>query len=290
MGIDAENAEQVTSEENLDELQTEEVEQEQATDEVEELDQEQESDETGESEEETQPQFTQQQLDEIVQKRVKKLNGKVETSTTEAEKAREELELEREKNRLLQLAMEQNRQPKEKSAEPKPEDFDQGEWDPEYKKAVREYQDKLIDERVAAKLQETNEAKEQERLKQQQQQELATRQQDHYKRSLNLGVTDYTDAEDKALEVLGNGNVNHIISNFDDSEVLLYHLGKNPDRAAKIGSMIKSNPIRAVAEIGRLSAELAVKPNKKPAPNPVDPLEGSGGQSRSKFLEGAKFE
>lgn len=57
---------------------------------------------------------------------------------------------------------------------------------------------------------------------------------------------------------------------------LLYHLGQNPEEAARIHQL---PPVAAAMEMGRLEAVLtATQPNRQTsAPNPIEPLEGGQG-------------
>ena len=64
--------------------------------------------------------------------------------------------------------------------------------------------------------------------------------------------------------------------NFEDSHVILYYLGKNPEEATRIANLIKTNPIRGVAEMGRLSAELKIKPKTKIVADPDEEINGDG--------------
>jgi len=223
----------------------------------------------------TQPQFTQQQLDNVVGKRVKRLNSKVEKSSEAAQVASTGLALEKDKNKILEIALEQARQGKSTAiTAPNPDDFDEGSNDPEFKKKQGAYDDarigRLVDERVAAATQTTtSNADVISKSK-----NLESKQLKHYERASKIGAKDYEATEDKALDILGTEVANHVIDNFDDSEILLYYMGKNPTEAESIANLLKSNPIRGVAELGRLSSELKIKPKSKVAPNPDEEING----------------
>lgn len=284
MGTEAENLDQVTSEENeSEEVETDEVESEE-TDEIENEEGE------GQGEDDTQPQEKQQQKSDWIQKRIARANRKVEKVSEEAEAAKTELELLRQKNKLLELAVQQRTPQPKPDAAPNPDDFDGGEYDPEYKKAHESYLIKKAEEAAHQRYQEsqTNALKEQQEAAKRQ--ELEQKQREHYERALTLEVKDYDVAEDKVLEILGHDNVNHLINNFEDSHALVYHLGKNEKEAQRLADLIQSNPIRGAAEIGRLSASLALKPSKSIPPAPVEKLEGSSTFEGRKMLKGAKFE
>lgn len=58
----------------------------------------------------------------------------------------------------------------------------------------------------------------------------------------------------------------------DDGTEIAYHLGKNPQEAERIA---KLTPVRQVAEIGRIAAQLAAPPPAPPPPPPpINPLRG----------------
>jgi hypothetical protein len=57
----------------------------------------------------------------------------------------------------------------------------------------------------------------------------------------------------------------------DDGPALAYHLGQNPDEAARIARL---SPAQAVVELGRISARLTAKPaaQTRTRPNPITPV------------------
>lgn len=75
----------------------------------------------------------------------------------------------------------------------------------------------------------------------------------------------------------------HMLAIVQESEIgpdILYHLGKNPDEAARISRL---SPLTAAREIGKLEAKLSAPPAKPPepkrvtsAPPPVTTLSGNG--------------
>jgi hypothetical protein len=63
----------------------------------------------------------------------------------------------------------------------------------------------------------------------------------------------------------------HTIMTDDDGPAIAYYLGQNPEQAARIAEISKTNPVKAVAELGRIAARLNSKPiSTKPAP--INPL------------------
>ena len=210
------------------------------------------------------------------QKRVNKLNSKIAVANDAATQASRELETEREKNKLLRLALEQ-KAPVENVSPPDPMDFDDGVKDAEYIKALNNYNMPIIAAEVqkqTASLRDTSSRSK----------ELEKKQLKHFERAEELGAKDYDETEDTAISILGKDTVNELIVNSDKSHLVLYYLGKNPSKAEELAELIKTNPLKATLQFGRLEAELNVKPKAKQAtPNPDEELEGgspsAGGQN-----------
>jgi len=209
-----------------------------------------------------------------VRKRINKLNAKFESAKHGEEQANSDLALEREKVKILQLALDQQKEAQPQSAIPNPDDFDSGVYDPGYVKKYQEYQDATLKQEVRRQVDEATKQTVQTHTQTAQTQNLERKQIKHYERAKEIGAKDYGDVEDKAIAVLGNDVVNHLIANFDDSHVLLYYLGKNPGEAARIADRIQSNPIQGIAEIGALRSELKIKPKSNNTPDPDEELEG----------------
>jgi hypothetical protein len=237
----------------------------------------------------TQPKFNQQEVNDIVSKRVNKLNAKVTEASESAGQINTELALANERNKILQLALEQAKAVPQETSLPMPDDFDEGVSDPEYIKKQAEYTQALINKGIAEGLAQVTQANSNTHNQQQVNDKLLSKQVKHYERAEKIGAKDYAVTEDKALEVLGNEVANHIIDNFDDSHVILYYLGKNPDEAERIAGLIKSQPIKGVAEMGRLSAELKVKTKSRVAPDPDEEIQGGIASSKKK-RKGPTFE
>lgn len=209
-------------------------------------------------------------------KRIGKLNGKVGKAQAETAEEKQKREFVEDENRILKLALEQAKgKPGQAPNEPpNPEVFDGGVHDPDYIKATQDYNNKVIQEGIKKGL---TEATQQTTVTQAQvaaAQKLETAQTSHYERAAKLGVKDYEETEDKAIEIFGTDNVNHLISNLDKSEVALYFFGKNTDLAHKYAEMFKTQPIKALVEIGGLLKEIKVKPKNEPSPDPDIELEG----------------
>lgn len=59
----------------------------------------------------------------------------------------------------------------------------------------------------------------------------------------------------------------------DNGPDIAYHLGQNPDEAARIAGI--QNPVIQAVEIGKLAARLSVPARPSRAPRPIQPLEGN---------------
>ena len=219
-------------------------------------------------------------ITQIVRKRVNRLNKKVIKAEDGATQANSELAAEREKNKLLRLALDQQqeRQEAKPSTIPDPLDFDGGASDPNYVTAMNAYHQEFVRAALAEQAPQA-EAKTDEALVKAQ-----TR---HYEAADNLKISDYEAVEDVAVEILGKETVNHLIGQASNSPLILYHLGKNPEKARRIAELVKTNPVKGVMELGALAANLkATKVKRNQAPNPDDVLEGA--KSPSKGTRGPK--
>ena len=96
----------------------------------------------------------------------------------------------------------------------------------------------------------------------------------HYERATKLNVPDFDDAEDAAVEILGQDAAREIITSLDKSELVLYHLGKNTAKAQEIARLLKTNPVKATVSLGRLEAELKIRPKLSNAPEPETKISG----------------
>ena len=221
-----------------------------------------------------------------IRKRINKLNAKVAKAESGAQETLSELEVERERNRLLQLALEsQNGQ--NPDAPPDPNDFDDGVTDPGF---IAAYQDHIANG-VQSKIAQQGDQKAKAEIENR---ELKERQIAHYKKADTLKMKDYDDTEDQAIAILGQDVVNQMISASDKSPELLYYLGKNKSFAEDLASLIKTNPVKGVMNIGALEARLKARPkaNVRNAPDPDTELSGGGsGQPRQqRGPKGATFE
>ena len=214
-------------------------------------------------------------------KRVNKLNGRVSEANTEAEAEKSRREMVEQENDLLRLRLQQD----EPVKRPKPADF---ESDAEYDTALDAYDEQRLDalanKKLAAHL-ETTQA-------QTQQQTIDTNLESglkaHFERAEQLKVKDYETVEDKAIEVLGNDAAKFIMTNTVNSELIMFHLGKNPAKAAALAQKVKTNPVGFAVEIGGLSTSLKARPKHSNAPDP-DALIKSGTSAGKGEAAGVTF-
>ena len=213
-------------------------------------------------------------------KRINKLNSKVAEANEHASESDRRVKMLEEEAKLLRLKLQQEPAQKKPSAD----DFNS---DAEFEKAVAQYDEerinqiaeKRVNERLAQSQTETTQAQADTNL----QKDLAS----HYDRAEALKVSDYADTEDKAIDVLGNDIVKQIMANTDKSHLIMYHLGKNPAKAERLASLIKSNPMKGVLEIGRLESQIQTRAKSSQAADPETNLEGGkgGGSDWERKLE-----
>ena len=203
--------------------------------------------------------------------RVNKLNRKIRAAETDASQATEALALSEDKNKLLELALAQERE--NKSAPPNPADFDDGVADPKYVEALHHHNQQVIQAEVRKQTASIPAPKGDTDVPNP---DLERRQTAHYEEAGQLGVKDYDEIEDKAIEVLGTNTVNQIIAASDKSPIILYYLGKNTRKAEEIVDIIETNPVGAAVEIGRLEERLKVQPQAttQQIPDPDDEILG----------------
>lgn len=271
-------AKEVTEEETIDteaeevkeELDAEEEKPAEGEDETTEEDQEFEVvRESGESQTSTAPKQT------GFRKRINKLNQKIDVANQERDSANSNNAVLEEKNKLLEIALEQARSGKIDSVNPpNPDDYDAGTLDPEFIKKKEAWTNARIDQRISEGIAKATKSTVETQTTNTKAIDLQKKQASHYERAEKLGVKDYETIEDKAIETLGLEFTNHIIEYFNDSQNILYYLGKNPKDAEVLRGLLDENLVLGVAEIGRLRSEIRVRPKKQTTPNPDTELEG----------------
>lgn len=117
-----------------------------------------------------------------------------------------------------------------------------------------------------------------------QQEQFDRKVQDHYQKAEALAekFPDYSQAEEAAIQALGQGLVNDITQHSDKSAELMLYFGRNPHEAQRFKTLSASNPVGASIELGRLEARLNVQPKQSSqAPEPDEPLDGGSGPTVS---------
>jgi hypothetical protein len=213
---------------------------------------------------------SQPDINQVVQKRVNRLNVQKREVLDDNAELRAENERLRQKSVLLDHALQLSNDPP--AGAPDPDDFDDGRQDRRFIEADKEHRQKEIGEAVKSQLAEIT-ASQTGRVDPRVLEAAQTR---HYERADKMGAKDFEATEDKALAVLGTDTVNYIIRKSRDSERILYFLGKNPGELENFKSLCVTDPEAAMIEVGRLGAEVKVKrgANVEPAPNPDVAIEG----------------
>lgn len=203
-------------------------------------------------------------------KRIHKLTSKAEAANTEAEELRKKAEALEEENRLLRTV----RETEDPNKEPNPEDFDS---DAEYEAAKKTFDEKRIAALVQEKLTEVVTKAQTTTTQQAQENQLNQKIAEHLTRAEGLKVSDYESTEDVAIEALGKEFAKQVMAKNRKSELILYHIGKNPGKAEYYANLAKSDLVSALMEIGELGARLKPKPKHSQAPDPDTDLKGAGG-------------
>lgn len=197
--------------------------------------------------------FTQAELDEIVQKRITKLERKMERQRIESET----------RNRVLnEIQQPQYQQP---SAKPVSDNF----------ATYDEYLEALADFKAEQKIVEIDEKRRQAEYEQQQRSEV-DRQTERRHALLDEGESKYADFEEvvskSTLQIAEPAYL--AILESDISSELVYHLAKDAAEADRIS---KLSPYAQAKEIGKIEDRLSSKKPviKSNAPPPINPVNGA---------------
>ena len=206
-----------------------------------------------------------------IQKRFKKLTGKIDAANTATDEATRRNEMLEEEIKLLRLQAQQT-QP---ATRPDEDDF---ETTAEYLTALDKYDEvriaKVAQEQVAQIVQnsqtQTSQVNQDAALK-----EGLT---EHYDRADTLKMANYEELEDKAIDVLGNDLAKVIMTNTEKSHLIMAHLGANPGKAADLVELVKVNPVKALVRAVEIGNSLSIKP-KSNAPDPETKVESGAAVS-----------
>ena len=111
------------------------------------------------------------------------------------------------------------------------------------------------------------------RAKQQEEQQTWQKKLETYTQSkTGLKVSDFQDAEDAVLEALSVTQQGIILQGAQNSAVLVYALGKNPNKAKELAGI--TDPVQFAFAVAKLETQLSV--TKKQAPPPEKRINGNG--------------
>jgi len=221
-----------------------------------------------------------------ISRQVERLNAEADVSTAETKRMEIELALEKEKNisREFEARQPQPTAPIDPTGQeeipfPDPDKYDLGLEDPgyfkeynQYQKDVRAQESTALEERLTKKFQK-------QRNLETSASDINRRQREHYQRVDESGNDDYDATEEIAIKAVGKDVVKGVIDRFDDSDRLIYRIGKDVKLADKIREA-KSNPdgVKALIDIARLleraSVDVDFKPKTITTPNPDQELPG----------------
>ncbi len=170
---------------------------------------------------------------------------------------------------------------------PNEDDFD----DPaEFKAASLKYDDERIAKIAGEQAQAIFEKTQGQNTQNQRTSQFNNLAKEHDERAAKLKVDDYDETEEAAVSAMGQDLAEQIIANTDRSEILMYHLGKNPAKAERLYRMSTENPVKCVMEIGRLENSLKTRPKHSPAASPETVIETGVSKTDQVYLRGARFE
>jgi hypothetical protein len=196
--------------------------------------------------------FTQAELDEIVQKRITKLERKMERQRIESETR-------------VKILSEQQQQPAPKAVKPKAEDFE------DYGEFLEVLADYKADEKISQR-----EAERQQAEAEKSQKAEIERQSERRRSLMESGELKYEDFEDvvntSKLRIAEPAYL--AILESEISADLVYHLAKDPVEAERIANL---SPYAQAKEIGKIEEKLSAKQpiKKSDAPKPISPVSGS---------------
>jgi len=183
------------------------------------------------------------------------------------EKSKAERELSR---RLAELEAKAEKSPEPVKEIPKPKmsdpdvDFDDEKFE------------KKLDEWHASKLKAQESKAQKEQAEKQVREQYQAKVEAYQQAKSKLGRPDFDDAEEAVIGTLPTTYQDAIVSLADRPEVVVYALGKNPERAKALAEI--KDPAKFIYALGKLEAGLQLKPRKaKPQPEKV--VKGSGPRS-----------
>lgn len=172
----------------------------------------------------------------------------------------------------LESQLSQNQKPQELvlGEMPKLEDYGYNEDDPEYKKAIENW----AEQKVKLNDQERKKQAEQENATKAWQERLSDY--EVRKNAVKTKVRDFDEAEELARDVLSETQQGILIHGAKNPELIIYHLGKNPEKAKELAGI--KDPIQFAFAAANIDAQIKVQ-TRKPQTNPESKVTGSGSLS-----------
>lgn len=172
----------------------------------------------------------------------------------------------------LESQLSQNQKPQELvlGEMPKLEDYGFNEDDPEYKKAIENWAEKKV------------KLNDQERKKQAEQENATKAWQERLsdyevkKNAVKTKVRGFDEAEELARDVLSETQQGILIHGAKNPELIIYHLGKNPEKAKELAGI--KDPIQFAFAAANIDAQIKVQ-TRKPQTNPERKPSGSASLS-----------
>lgn len=198
-------------------------------------------------------------------------------------------ELRREKKesdrRIKELEAKLNEKEKPEAIElgekPKLEDFGYDEDNPEYIEAL----EKWVDRKFQLKEQERKKQEEQEKAQKVWQDKLNSY--ETKKTAIKSKVRDFDEAEELARDALSQTQQGILIHAAEKPEFLIYHLGKNPQKAKELAAI--TDPIQFAFAAAKIDAQIKMTA-RKPSTSPERKPSGSGSLSSAVDAKEAELE
>lgn len=154
-----------------------------------------------------------------------------------------------------------------------------------YEAALEEWHDTRLDARLDKRIGAQARTSEQDNVTRETEKAITG----HYARASDLNVLDYEATEDAAIATLGADLVQQIQASAENSELILYYLGKKPEKASEIATLNRISPGKATLALGAIGSKVTLVPRTSSAPNPDMGVKGGGGgQSTASYSKHMK--
>jgi hypothetical protein len=112
---------------------------------------------------------------------------------------------------------------------------------------------------------------------------------EHYKRADTLKVSNYDELEGSAVDIIGEDFANVLMASSDNAHLILASMGANPNLAAEIAKLAKTNPSKAFANALTFKIHPSLKPASKKTLDPETAVDPGRGVSKSNSVHGVTF-